>query len=142
MDFQDNGCLPVGIHTMTFDEFTAAFGYNDHRKKLISGLKRGIDDLIICGCSTLYVDGSFTTTKSHPKDFDACWDEIGVSLLTLKIDYPILWDFTNERKRQKDYYFGEFFPMRVKATPADIFKVFFQKDKDGNPKGIVQLILK
>lgn len=141
LDFETNGNLRAGIHIMTIDEFEKEFGYNAHRKKLITGLKIGLNELKDCGCKHLYIDGSFVTTKENPTDFDSCWDPTGVDLIKLKTTYPTIIDFTDHRKNQKIKYYGEFFPSTIKANPYDIYINFFQKDKNGNPKGIVLINL-
>lgn len=141
LKFQADGNLPKGIHIMTLNEFEMLFGYNEHRKKLIRGLKIGINELKDCGCKKIYVDGSFVTTKEIPGDFDSCWDDEGVDISKLQSKYPTIVDFTNQRKNQKIKYQGEFFPSRAQATPYDTYINFFQFDKDGRPKGIVQINL-
>lgn len=141
LSFLENGNLPKGIHIMTIEEFEIKFGYNDYRKRLIIGLKRGMSDLKDCGCKTVYVDGSFVTTKEIPGDFDACWDATGVDIKKLKNHYGVMLDFTDERKNQKCVYLGEFFPAQVPADRYMLYIDFFQKDKENNPKGIVQINL-
>ena len=142
--FQENGNLPRGIYLMTIEEFEKEFGYTPHRKKLIDGLKTGMKDLQECGCSMIFIDGSFVTKKNTPGDFDACWNTEGVDLNKLKEKHEILLDFTYERKRQKEKYCGEFFPAHFAAQldPYTTYYHFFQKDKENNPKGIVQINLK
>ncbi|MBK7638926.1 MAG: hypothetical protein IPJ22_02410 [Bacteroidetes bacterium] len=139
--FQHNGNLEKGIHIMTISDFERKFGFNDHRKKLIKGLKKGIIELKDCGCKRIYIDGSFVTKKEIPNDFDSCWDDDGVDILKLKSLYPTIIDFDNQRKNQKIKYYGEFFPARIKASPYDIYIDFFQFDKNGDPKGIIQINL-
>ena len=117
------------------------FGFNKIRKTLIEGLKLGIEHLKDCGCKNLYIDGSFVTKKEIPSDFDACWDEDGVDLAKLISSYPTIVNFDEGRKYQKLLYGGEFFLMNTKASPYDTFINFFQKDRDGNKKGIVNIKL-
>ena len=38
-----------------------------------------IDSLRRAGCRTVYIDGSFATSKEIPNDFDVCWDEEDVA---------------------------------------------------------------
>lgn len=141
LTFQHNGNLPRGIHIMNIEEFEIKYGYNDYRRKLIKGLKLGMSHLKECGCKTIYIDGSFVTTKEFPGDFDACWDAEGVDLYKLKSEYGTILDFSEERKNQKTLYFGEFFPAQVPADGYTLYIDFFQKDKDDNPKGIIQINL-
>ncbi len=144
LTFQPNGNLANGVHLMTIDEFEAFFGYTEHRRKLISGLKRGMAQLKDCGCKEIYIDGSFVTTKETPNDFDACWNADGVDLKKLQSQYPIIIDFDNDRINQKRMYFGEFFPAQIPASnkPLILYYYFFQRDRDGNPKGMIQINLK
>ncbi|RMZ58447.1 hypothetical protein D1632_12565 [Chryseobacterium nematophagum] len=141
LKFQSNGNLEVGIHSLSWIDFTSNFGFNEHRKKLIRGLALAIEHLKACGCQILYIDGSFVTQKTNPSDFDACWDRTGINLITMRTLYPTLVDFRNERKNQKDLYMGEIFPMHVVADEYNTFIDFFQLDKDGTSKGIVKLTL-
>lgn len=87
------------------------------------------------GCRTMYVDGSFVTTKEMPGDFDGCWDPEGVDVEALE---PVLLDFSNKRAAQKARYGGELF---IAGSPADLagrtFLEFFQQDREGNVKGLV-----
>jgi hypothetical protein len=139
MIFQDNGHLLPGIHEMEMQVFEDVFGYNSHRMQLIAGFKLGVSHLKICGCKNIYVDGSFVTKKELPEDFDACWDENGVDLNRLKNDFSTIIDFREHRKYQKLKYKGEFFPMRINASPYDIYLNFFQKDRNGLSKGIIKI---
>ncbi|WP_428067461.1 DUF6932 family protein [Chryseobacterium gambrini] len=141
LKFQLNGNLEIGIHSLSWDDFELNFGYNLHRKRLLEGLKLAISHLKLCNCNTLYVDGSFVTTKLIPRDFDACWDAKGVNFATMISLYPTLVDFDDERKNQKLLYKGELFPMHIPADKYNAFIDFFQLDKEGNPKGIVKLTL-
>jgi hypothetical protein len=142
-DYQLNGSLIAGIHILTIDELENEFGYNAIRLEMISGLKMAIHDLKKCGCPKIYVDGSFTTRKIVPGDYDACWDHQGVNLAFLKAAYPLFFDFANGRAKQKVYYKGELFPAygTAKENPTVQYIDFFQKDRDGKPKGIVQINL-
>lgn len=143
LPFQKNGNLEPGIHILTLDEFEEVFGYTAHRRFLITGLKKGLSHLKDCGCTKVYIDGSFVTQKEVPGDFDACWDTIGVDIPKLIANYETLIDFSQQRKNQKLVYYGEFFPANGEAAPYTLYLDFFQKDKnDNSPKGIVQINLK
>ena len=140
--FTSDGKLPPGIHACTWEEFVARFGATPYRLTLITGLKVAMGQLRTAGCQIVYVDGSFVTSKLVPGDFDACWDVTGVDLQTLKTIAPALLDFADKRAAQKAEYGGEFFPAGWPADRAGTrFLDFFQKDRDGNPKGIVSMDL-
>jgi len=80
--------------------------------------------------------------KEFPGDFDVCWKDDNVDLkLLLEVD-PVLLDFRQKRAAQKAKYGGELF---LASTIADArgqtFLDFFQRDRDGNPKGIIEIHL-
>ncbi len=103
-------------------------------------MRRALRALKKAGCARAYIDGSFVTSKELPEDFDGCWDHEGVDVDALD---PVLLDFSDRRAAQKEKFRGELF---IAATPADAlghrFLDFFQLDRDGRPKGIVQIGLK
>lgn len=138
-----DGKLPPGIHEGSWDELATLFGQGPVRARLLDGLYRAAVALKAAGCSTVYVDGSFVTTKAQPGDFDACWEPAGVS--AAKLD-PVLLDFSNGRRAQKVKYGGELFPSSARAElqPASrTFLDFFQRDKEtGKPRGVVAVDLR
>lgn len=92
------------------------------------------------GCTRVYIDGSFVTSKVEPADFDACWDAEGVDLDL--IDERLL-TFDRGRATQKAAFLGELFIGDARADPqGTIFRKFFQMDRDGRPKGILVVDLK
>lgn len=140
LTYQSNGCLVPGIQEMDWQSFVDEFGFNDHRKKLITGLELALSHLKACGCKAVYIDGSFVSRKEKPADYDVCYDISGMSMAYLKARYPKLVDFSKGRINQKINYGGEFFPATELASPPkEIYLDFFQKDRDGNAKGVVKL---
>ena len=99
-----------------------------------------IDSLRWAGCHTVYIDGSFVTSKEMPNDFDACWEEEGVAPELLD---PELLRFDAGRAMQKARYLGELFPASIEATAEGLsFLEFFQTDRGtGRSKGIVAVEL-
>ena len=152
-----SGLLQPGIHWATWAEVEERFATTEWRRTLLDGVRRAAESLKEAGCRTLYLDGSFVTSKNHPGDFDGCWDPVGVDarkldpvLLTFwdpvgvdarKLD-PVLLTFGNRRADQKAKYHGELF---ISSSPADgglTFLDFFQRDKaTGHPKGIIGIDL-
>ena len=94
-----------------------------------------IDSLRRAGYRTVYVDGSFVTSKEVPNDFDVCWEEAGVA--------PELLEFDAGRAAQKARYLGELFLASFGATVDGMsFLEFFQTDREtGGSKGIVAVDL-
>jgi hypothetical protein len=139
--FGQDGNLPPTIHQANWEEFLAAFAFNTYRRVLAKGLRCALDNLQNAGCSLVYVDGSYVTSKDMPGDYDACWDISGVDLK--KLD-PVFFDFSNKRREQKRKYYGELFPANFLACciTGRTYLDFFQIDKHtGDPKGIVALTL-
>jgi hypothetical protein len=139
-NFQSNGTLPIGIHWTTIEEIKEKLCFSVKRIQLVEGLEKAILSLKSAGCKTIYIDGSFSTSKEIPGDIDVCWETDNVDLdLLIKIE-PVLWDFSPGRKLQKDKFGCEFFPAETIAElPDKTFINFFQQDRDGNPKGIIAL---
>lgn len=105
---------------------------------MLTGLREGLELLSLCHCERVYVDGSFVTAKETPGDFDACWSLTGIDEDLLD---PIILDFANSRANQKARFSGEFFPAEFPAHPSGIrYLEFFQRDRDGMPKGIIMLV--
>lgn len=128
------GVLPEGIHVATLDEVRDRFAFNPWRQALFDGFVSGAEHLFRAGCERVYLDGSYVTEKESPSDFDAIWDIEGVDgdKLDLIICKP-------NPKKMKEKYFGEFFPNVIELGSNRLFLEFFQKDKEGNNKGIIQV---
>lgn len=132
--------MPPGIHWAIWDEVAATFGSNPWRRRLLDGLELAIDSLRRAGCRTVYIDGSFATSKEVPNDFDACWEEAGVEPELLDL---VLLEFDAGRAAQKARYLGELFPASLGATVEGMsFLEFFQTDREtGGSKGIIAVDL-
>lgn len=139
LDFTKTGNLPPGIHMATWKEFQERFGYNQKRIWLLDGLKMLLSELRKVRCSAVYVDGSFVTNKEIPRDYDLCWKMEGVLIEDLD---PVLTNYTLQGKaRMEEKYRGDIrgAEFSVRETGASYLE-FFQYDRDGKAKGIVELI--
>ena len=138
--FDAAGRLNPGIHWVSWRDVVSSFGFTPRRVRLLTGLKEAVVLLQVAGCRTVYVDGSFATTKPQPMDFDACWATGGVDPDRLD---PVFLDFSNARAKQKARFGGEFFPADLpEGMTGKTFLEFFQTDKEtGAAKGIVALDL-
>ncbi len=104
---------------------------------MFEGFKKGVASLLCAGCNTIFLDGSFVSGKPYPRDFDVCWDPTGVD--DRKLD-PVLLDFSQNRRRQKQELNGEFFPASALADGHRTFVDLFQRDKHtGRAKGIIKV---
>ena len=139
-DFENSGNLPPGIHWATWEEIVERYGITPWRRELLDGFMSALGGLKRAGCRTVYLDGSFVTSKEVPRDFDACWDEVGVDMELID---PVLLEFDRGRAAQKAKFRGEFFPASWTARMrGDVFLDLFQIDREtGQPKGIVALDL-
>ena len=106
----------------------------------MTGVKEALESLKSAGCVTVYVNGSFVTSKTLPNDYDACWEEAGVDPTAFD---SVLLTFDPGRVTQKAKYMGELFPASIIAGAGGLsFLEFFQTDKEtGRPKGIVAIDL-
>lgn len=134
--FENDGTLPPGIHSASWEEVVERFGYTTYRRRLLNGLKQALDVLHIAGCRSIYLDGSFITTKRIPNDFDVCWihDDVDPN----KLDKELL-DFKYGRAAQKLRYGGELFPIHSNhINDRNSMLTFFQTNREtGSPKGII-----
>jgi hypothetical protein len=142
LQFNDNGNLPPGIHILTLRETQALLVFNERRQELFSGFRRACLPLQQAGCQKIYIGGSFATNKEFPGDFDACWDTANVDFKILKDIEPVLLDLNNNCAAQKAKFGGELFPADKPTALTGVTHLdFFQKDRDGYPKGIISIIL-
>jgi hypothetical protein len=132
----DTGNLPRGIHEASWDEVKARFGGTPWRQHLLEGLEQALTQFAKAGCTSVLLDGSFVTAKAEPNDYDGAWEPDGVDLDLLD---PVLLDFSNSRAAMKRKYGGEMFPTSSMAAPGKVFREFFQQDRQGRVKGIIQI---
>lgn len=131
--------LPPGIHWATLVEVAERFAFNDRRSWLFEGITTVAKELTAAGCSAMYLDGSFVTSKPEPEDFDGCWAPQGVRSELL---HPLLLDFGPGRRRQKRVFRGEMFISGGLVSGGGTFLDFFQVEKHtGEVKGIIGLAL-
>jgi len=103
--------------------------------ELFGGFSAVLTMLQNSGCPMVYLNGSFTTEKPVPPDYDGCWDPAGVDVK--KLD-PTLLDYSNKRAAQKRKYRGEMFIATMSEASGKTFLDFFQTEKNtGAKKGIL-----
>jgi len=137
------GNLPEGVYQAEWNEVKERFGLTPRRRRLLEGLGYALEILRSYGCRRVWVDGGFVTAKPEPGDFDCCWDYSGTRIASLQTDYPVLFDFSDQRRAQKERFGGEIF---LAHHPADalgtLFLDFFQRDRyAGDRKGIILIEL-
>ena len=133
-----SGLLPSGTYTATWIELVERFGVNNHRLKLLEGLRKGLTLLRQYGCREVYIDGSFVTAKPLPNDIDVCYDNTHMNWKKFIKEHPEFNDSKNGSRIQKEKYQSEFYAYNAFE---DSILQFFQFNRDGDPKGLVKLIL-
>ena len=140
-DFDDNGNLPPGVHFCEWEEFNERFGTTFKRQNMIDGLKLAMTQLKAAGARTIYIDGSFVTSKPEPNDFDACYDRETLDMNDLRVNAPRLFNHS-DRRAQKVIYGGEIFPSdQPVGNYGDNSFDFFQRDRKQRKKGIIAINL-
>ena len=139
-EFTTDGILPPGVHYTSWAAFVKRFAATPARQWLLEGLLLAVVEFRHAGCQTLYIDGSFVTSKPVPNDYDACWDSDGVDLDELD---PVFLLVEMGQPKQKAKYRGEFWiadaPTQTAVSPH---LALFQNDRHtGQPKGIIALDL-
>ena len=133
-NLQDNDELPAGEHLAALDEIEATYGFSSWRRKsLMSGLRAATENLKSAGVKTIWINGSFVTGKKEPNDIDGCWEYN--ELVDINILDPI---FLGDRFGMKKKYGLDFFIANIIEAGSGLpFPKFFQKNRYGEPKGII-----
>ena len=110
------------------------------------GLKLALQNFKTAGVTTVFIDGSFTSQKDEPHDIDGCWSAKGE--INLSVLDPLFWnfetpeEFTVARNQTIEKYGIDFFIAEwIEGESGKPFPEFFQKNRDGNPKGILKVNL-
>jgi len=136
-EFNKYGNLPAGIYKSSISCIENKFGtssvkrillFNDFRKflKMLSPFMKNIKRLIL--------DGSFVTSKESPGDIDC--------IMIIENNFRFTPEIVEKLVNSKKLYNIHLFIFEEKDTERHrgIFN-FFGKDKDLNPKGIIEVIL-
>ena len=131
---QDNRELPAGEHLASINEVEIVYGTStDRRKELMKGLREAISNLETAGVRTVWINGSFVTSKKDPNDIDGCWEYN--SSIDINILDPVF--LGNRAEMKKKYGLDFFIANYIEAESGLPFPKFFQKNRDGDPKGII-----
>jgi hypothetical protein len=132
--------LPPGEHAVTWNTLAAKFGSGSSRRQtLLAGIREVATELRAAGGRWLFVDGSFTTIKPVPGDWDGCIAEEGIDFARLN---PLFQDIDANRDAIKDRYRCDlFFAGVTERKSGRPFRKFFQHTRDGKPKGVLVLDL-
>ena len=120
------------MHRAGWAEFVLRFGCTEHKRALIAGMSRALENLGRAGCSIVYIDGSLAAAKPHPGDCGGRRDETGADPDLLD---PVLRNLGDKGRAQKAKYGGGFFPAGRQARPdGEALRRFFQADRGGASK--------
>lgn len=140
LSFNTNGHLHKTV-TLTLVEFEEQFGTTALRKQKIRNATRYFEIFSSCGCTTVYIGGSFVSTKKNPADIDVCFDVTNIDDEKLKKLFPEFFgpnriNKLGEIRRELKCHLFIFDQDNTR------FFEFLQYDREGNPKGLVKISLK
>src|ERR1700719_5082874 len=70
------GELPPGEHKTSLARVRKRFGHSSaQREELMRGLEEAAGNLEAAGVQTIWINGSFVTSKKEPNDVDGCWED-------------------------------------------------------------------
>jgi hypothetical protein len=134
-EFVDSsGLLPPGDHEATLEEIKERLCWNQRRREIYRGLEFVSGQLRAHQVSTIWVDGSFVTSKQRPGDVDvACEVPEGGT--------PDNWGWCSPARHHdlKKFQRVDLHYCWPNEKPA--MKNFFCEDRDGTPKGILRVLV-
>lgn len=137
LSFNSNGHLHKTVE-LTLAEFELHFGTNDWRKVRIRNALIFFEIFSTCGCTTVYIGGSFISTKLRPDDIDLCFDLQNVNYDKVEEVFP---DFFDCNKIGEIHRNSKCHILYFDKTNIQYLRML-EKDKDGYPKGLVKINLK
>ena len=131
-----DGRLPLGIHRATPLEILERFCVTSHKRaSLADPLQELISIAQVAGAWALYLNGSFVTAKEDPQDVDA----VLVHAIGFDPEGPLAGRL---RALHRDFEFDiEQVAPNDTETRDHLLEQFFATDRDGNRRGLVEVIL-
>lgn len=134
------GCLAPGTHPATLQEVERVFGDGVRRRQIIAGLRFVVTKLVGFGVETIWLDGSFVTTKLRPNDVDVVYvPPVGADTS----QWGIL--AFARRTELKKLHMVDLWPHPSPQPTAGGFSTvplidWFRGNRDGTEKGVVELV--
>jgi hypothetical protein len=135
------GWLPAGTHEATWEEIEARFGFNYRRRQMLADLSWVVKELRERGVDEIYLDGGFVSEKERTRDIDVVFvAPAGSSSATWGLLSP------GRRAELKKVFRVHLWehpsPQPASNSPGKYvtIKEFFETDRNGEAKGLVQLI--
>ncbi|HEV7382948.1 MAG TPA: hypothetical protein VGN64_24295 [Dyadobacter sp.] len=143
MTFDNNGnVFPYKQNSLTSEEFELSFGTNEHRLFLLAQLQDFFTELksVVEGPIKFWIDGSFVTKKSVPKDIDVV---VFINFHSFKLQKRQL-SALKEKQEFVDLYYVKVFPedhIDHHLTQFDQLDWlhFFTTDRRNKKKGFIEL---
>lgn len=142
----ETGALPPGDYEASLIEITNKLGFSPRRRWLLKGLREALRAFRGAGIQEIYIDGSFCSEKPDPGDIDGYWVEPDHDVYE-RLD-PYWTDFNpifapNMRRFKCRMWVDhglEFFIHPAMHASGDVgFPDFFRQDRDGRPRGVIQI---
>jgi len=139
--FREDGWLPVGHHSATWEEVVERFGgLPDSRRSLVTAKLISLRDALRARgvTGTMLLNGSYISAKEEPKDFDVLL--IGPpNIQAMKDQDPALGLLLDAQHAEQAGY--SLFYMADSSPAAAALIDFWDYTKEGVAKGCVKLIL-
>lgn len=137
LSFNSKGNLHKTVE-LTLEEFENHFGTNDWRKDRVKNALLFFEIFLACGCSTVYIGGSFVSTKKNPDDIDLCFDLGNIDYNKLEKVFPDFFDFNKigEIRRNLKCHILHFDKSNLQ------YLHMLERDLNGDQKGLVKINLK
>jgi hypothetical protein len=128
--FNDDGCLPTGIHGATLEEVAQRFGEGSELRRIQMESVRWLVDLARrAKVLRIVVNGSFVTDVAEPNDVDC----------VLLVGSDFQRDDPNNQELLAEL---PFISMQIVDQAGFDFFVneFFATDRDTDPKGMIEIL--
>lgn len=133
-EFNEKGYLPPGLYQSDFEEIQQRFGNTIRRQELLKNLYNFVDIIRRACASRLILDGSFVTNKKSPSDIDA--------ILVMPDDFDTTSNEARVILESHTRFNIHLFP--VQESENEFLRQwieFFGYDRNGEPKGLVEVLL-
>lgn len=139
--------LPAGLHDFEIEQlsnhFLSEFPDSLTRSPLIAGLKAYIDSLKKLNIPMeIWLDGSFTTTKTNPNDIDLVIfaSENDVNNLSLE-NKNLLKRLLDRIEIKKMFGCDSLFSIAENTNARSYWRGWYGFDRNESPKGIVRIMV-
>jgi hypothetical protein len=137
LHFNSNGNLYRTV-SLTYEKFLTHFVTNPRRRHLVANALPFFRIFHSCGGQTVYIDGSFASTKEFPEDIDLCFDITPIDEIKLSAEFPQFFNINDIGSIRRDLQCHIFHFHSGDRSLLDLLS----NDREGNSKGLIKLDLK